>query len=61
MKGDFMSNVEYRKEPNEEKNTHSVSEDDETLNLEMIRKWEINHPEAKGQPVGTVVRISTPG
>ena len=56
-----MSNIEYQKEPNAEKNTHSVSGDDETLNLEMIRKWENNHPEAKGQPVDTVVRISTPG
>ena len=46
-----MSSSEPQKEQKLNNTKPSVSDDDESLNLELIRKWEANHPKEKGQPI----------
>jgi hypothetical protein len=57
-----MSDIEFSKEPEvpqrpqgitfeTKKRELSPSEEDESLNLEMIRRWEANHPKAKAEPI----------
>jgi hypothetical protein len=51
IKDNFMSSSEPQKEQKLNNTKPSVSDDDESLNLELIRKWEANHPKEKGQPI----------
>ncbi len=37
----------------EQKPQVNTADEDESLNLELIRKWEASHPQVKGQPVET--------
>jgi len=38
---------------NEPKPKVNDTDEDESLNLELIRQWEANHPKTKSQPVET--------
>lgn len=31
----------------------NTADEDESLNLELIRKWEANHAKSKGEPIKT--------